>query len=132
MPLPFEPPPLEPPPLEPLPEPEPLPVCDPDPWEALGAGGASVCDPPPADPVTEPELCGAVDAGGLGLLGGLAGVLGTGVAFRLPSVRGFELVDAVVSVWLGAGWLGTLAATAFVFTGAVAELGFDVLARTRL
>jgi hypothetical protein len=41
-------------PLEPLPEPEPPLVCDPDPWEALGAGGASVCDTPPDDSPPEP------------------------------------------------------------------------------
>jgi hypothetical protein len=41
-------------PLDLLPEPDPLLVCDPDPWEALGAGGATARDPPPDDSLPEP------------------------------------------------------------------------------
>jgi hypothetical protein len=40
--------------LEPLLEPDPPPVCDPDPWEGVGAGGASACDAPPDDSPLEP------------------------------------------------------------------------------
>jgi hypothetical protein len=40
--------------LEPLLEPDPPPVCDPDPWEGVGAGGASACDAALDDSPLEP------------------------------------------------------------------------------
>jgi len=80
----------------------------------------------PVDPLPEPD---PLEGGGLG---GLAAVLGAGALTPSLTVTGLALAAAVVSVGLGAGWLRSLEAVAFVREGGVAEFGFDVLARVGL